>query len=85
MSARNPNHVDNIDMQDLVFINYNNILYNLSIPLRLKTKNFKRFVFGNLNINVTNNKFEQLKYVIKNNIDALIVNETMLDSSFPSD
>ena len=37
-----------------------------------------------MNINAINNKFEQLKYIIKNDTDVLIVNETKLDSSFPS-
>ena len=37
-----------------------------------------------MNINAINNKFQQLKYIIKNNIDVLIVTETKLDSSFPS-
>ena len=50
----------------------------------LKTKNSKRLVFGNLNINATNNKFEQPKYIIKNDLGVLIVTETKLDSSFPS-
>ena len=50
----------------------------------LKTKNSKRVVFGYLNINAINNKFDQLKYIIKNNIDVLIVNETKLHSSFPN-
>ena len=52
--------------QDInVFINDENILYNLSSSLKtLKTKNSKRLVFGNLNINTKNNKFEQLsKYI----------------------
>ena len=69
------------DKQD---INDKNTLYNLtSSPKALKTKNSKRLVFGNLNINTINNKFEQLKYIIKNNVDLLIVTETKLDSSFP--
>ena len=37
-----------------------------------------------MNINAINNKFEQLKYIIKNNINVLTVTETKLDSSFPS-
>ena len=41
-------------------------------------------VFGNVNINAINNKFEQLKYIIKNNIDVLNVTERKLDSCFPS-
>ena len=86
MSASNPNHVDVGDTQDInVFINDENTLYNLSSFLKtLKTKNSKRLVFGNLNINSINNKFEQLKYIIKNNNDVLIVTETKLESSFPS-
>ena len=82
LSATNPTHVSVSDKQD---INDKNTLYNLTSPLKaLKTKNSKRLVFGNLNINTINNKFEQLKYIIKNNIDVLIVTETKLDSSFPS-
>ena len=82
LSATNPTHVSVSDKQD---INDKNTLYNLTSSLKaLKTKNSKRLVFGNLNINTINNKFEQLKYIIKNNIDVLIVTETKLDSSFPS-
>ena len=50
----------------------------------LKTKNYKRLISRNSNINAINNKFEQLKYIIKNNIAVLIVIETKLDFSFPS-
>ena len=82
LSATNPTHVSVSDKKD---INDKNTLYNLTSSLQaLKTKNSKRLVFGNLNINTINNKFEQLKYIIKNNIDVLIVTETKLDSSFPS-
>ena len=82
LSATNPTHISVSDKQD---INDKNTLYNLTSSLKaLKTKNSKRLVFGNLNINTINNKFEQLKYIIKNNIDVLIVTETKLDSSFPS-
>ena len=86
MSASNPNHVTDSDTQDInVFINDENILYNLSSSLKiLKTKNLKRLVFGNMNINAINKKFEQLKYIIKNNINVFIVTETKSDSSFPS-
>ena len=57
---------------------------NLSDSLKnLKIKNSNRLVFGNLNINTINNKFEQLKHMIKNNVDVLVVTETKLDSSFP--
>ena len=86
MSASNPNYVDVSDKQEInVFINDENNLYNLSSFLKtLKTKNSKRFGFGNLNVNAINNQFEQLKYIIKSNTDVLIVTETKLDSSLPS-
>ena len=86
MSSTNPNNFDVSDTQDInVFINVENILYNISSSLKtLKSKNPKRLVSGNLNINVINNKFEQLKYIIKNNIDVFIVTETKLDSPFSS-
>ena len=85
MSATNLNHIGISDKQDIVFISDEKILYSLSSSLKaLKTKNSKRLLFGNLNIIAINNKFEQLKYIIKNNIDVLIVIETKLDSSFPN-
>ena len=52
MSSSNLNHVDVSITQDIVFINYETILYNLSSSVKtLKTKNSKRLLFGNLNIN----------------------------------
>ena len=58
---------------------------NLSSSLKnLKIKNSNRLVFGNLNINIINNKFEQLKHITKNSVDVLVVTETKLDSSFPN-
>ena len=52
MSSSNLNHVDVRITQDIVFINDETILYNLSSSVKtLKTKNSKRRLFGNLNIN----------------------------------
>ena len=52
MSSSNLNHVDVSITQDIVFINDETILYNLSSSVKtLKTKNSKRLLFGNLNIN----------------------------------
>ena len=52
MSSSNLNHVDVSITQDIVFINDETILYNLSSSVKtLKTKNSKRLIFGNLNIN----------------------------------
>ena len=59
LSTTNPNHVDIGNTQDIVFINGEIILYKrLSCLKTLKTKNSKRLVLGNLNINAINNKFE---------------------------
>ena len=52
-----------------------------SILSKLKLKNVNRLVTGNLNINSLPGKFDQLKVVIENNIDILIVK---IDSSFSS-
>ena len=86
MCASNTSNVDVSDTQDInIFFNDENTIYNLSNFLKtLKTKNSEKLVSGNLNINTINNKFEQLKCIIKNNIDVLIVTEPNLDSFFPS-
>ena len=49
----------------------------------LKVKNVNRIVVGTLNINSLSMKFEQLKLLIGNYLDILIIQETKLDSSFP--
>ena len=49
--------------------------------LRLKHKN--KLVICHLNINSLSNKFDQLKLIIKNKGDILVITETKLDSSFP--
>ena len=55
-----------------------------SILNKLKAKNVNRLVIGHLNINSLPGKFDQLKVVIENNIDILIVTETKIDSNFSS-
>ena len=39
---------------------------------------------GHLNINSLRNKFELIKEVFFNNIDALFLSETKLDETFPN-
>ena len=52
MSSSNLNHIDVSITQDIVSINNETILSNLSNSVKtLKTKNSKRLLFGNLNIN----------------------------------
>ena len=41
-----------------------------------------KLVISHLNINSVSNKFDQLKLIIKNKVDILVITETKLDSSF---
>ena len=83
MLSKNQNIINVCLTEDVNVENTNNSS-NLSDSLKnLKIKNSNRLVFGNLNINTINNKFEQLKHIIKNNVDVSVVTETKLDSSFP--
>ena len=50
----------------------------------LRSKNPKSIIFLYININSTRNKFENLCYIVVNNVDVLSVTETKLDSSFPN-
>ena len=47
----------------------------------IRLNNIDRIVIANLNINSISNKFEQLKYIIKGNIDILVITETKTDES----
>ena len=56
-------------------------------PLLLKNiqlKNTDRLVLGHLNINSIVGKFDDLKILIENDIDILVLTETKIDSSFPN-
>ena len=55
-----------------------------SILRKIRVKNVNRVIIGTLNINSLAPKFESLKEIIGNNIDILTIQETKLDSSFPS-
>ena len=52
---------------------------------KIRTKNFDRLIIGNLNINSLSSKFDQLKLLIQGKIDILIITETKLDDSFPTE
>ena len=48
-------------------------------------RNFiNQLVIGQLNINSLRNKFESLVHIVKGNIDIVIITETKLDMSFPT-
>ena len=77
-------HIINVCLTEDANAENTNNSSNISDSLKnLKIKNSNRLVCGNININTINNKFEQLKHIIKNNVDVLVVTETKLDSSFP--
>ena len=46
--------------------------------------NIKRLIIGHININSVQYKFEMLWNSIKGNLDILMISETKLDSTFPS-
>ena len=50
----------------------------------LRLKNFNKLITAHLNINSLRNKFEFLISLIKDNIDILMISETKLDQSFPT-
>ena len=42
-----------------------------------------KIIIGNLNINSYSGKFDEFKYLIKNNLDIIVITETKLDDSYP--
>ena len=50
----------------------------------IRVKNVNKIIIGTLNINSLAPKFDQLSEVIGNNLDIFTIQETKLDSSFPS-
>ena len=51
---------------------------------RLRIQNLNRVVIGNLNVNSLPGKFDELKSIVKDKVDILILSETKLDESFPT-
>ena len=51
---------------------------------RIRVSNINKLVIAQLNINSLRNKFEDLKAILLNNIDILIINESKLENSFPT-
>ena len=50
----------------------------------LRVRNVNRRIIGNLNINSTSSKFDQLKLFIQGKVNTLVVTETKLGSTFPT-
>ena len=49
---------------------------------KVRLKNQKNVIIGNLNINSISRKFDQLKCLISNHVDILVLTETKLDETF---
>ena len=61
-----------------------NLISNNSNLHQARINNPSRIIFGQININSIRNKFEQLIYIVNNEIDILMVSETKLDDTFPT-
>ena len=51
---------------------------------KARIRNPNKTIIGNLNINSLPNKFEQLKNIVMQHIDILVLTETKLDDTFPT-
>ena len=60
-----------------------NLINNSSNLHQVRINNPSRIIFSQININSIRNKFEQLIYIVNNEIDILMVSETKLDGTFP--
>ena len=69
--------VDLINIKNIKNINKEklNLLY---------VKSKSRLIFAHININSIRNKFEDLKLLIQDNVDILVITETKLDDTFTS-
>ena len=79
----NDENISNIDNQDDC-----DRTINLECAMRelksLRQINLNRVIIAHININSLANKFDQLKLLVQKNIDILIVGETKLDDTFPT-
>ena len=56
----------------------------ISILNNIKLKNSDRLIIGHLNVNSLRSKFEALSTIVKDKVDILILTETKLDITFPT-
>ena len=49
---------------------------------KVRLKNTKNVIIGNLNINSISRKFDQLQCLISNHVDIFVLTETKLDEMF---
>ena len=60
-----------------------NLTNNNSNSHQARFNNPSRIIFGQINVSLIRNKFEQLIYFFNKKIDNLIVSEAKLDDTFP--
>ena len=58
--------------------------FALSTLKSLRLKNANKVIIAHLNINSIRQKFDQLSFIIKDNVDILVVGETKLDKTLPT-
>ena len=72
------------EYSSLILWQFNNFLITMTIYYQnagvYKVKN--KLIIANLNINSVPGKFEQLKHIIQDKVDVLVLTETKIDSSF---
>ena len=56
----------------------------LSILSKRRKDNSDKSIFGNLNINSINSRFDQMKFLLQEKVDILVLTETKLSDSFTS-
>ena len=72
------------EYSSLILWQFNNFPITMTIYYQnagvYKVKN--KLIIANLNINSVPGKFEQLKHIIQDKVDVLVLTETKIDSSF---
>ena len=77
-------NIPEIDIIDLSELSEDNDENPSNILNGIRTKNVDRLIIAHLNINFIYQKFEALKSMISDKIDILMISETKLDESFPT-
>ena len=61
-----------------------NLTINNSNLHQVRINNPSRIIFVQININSVRNKFDQLTYIVINELDILMLSETKLEDMFPN-
>ena len=79
----NDNEVEDDELNETSFDKNPNADCVFANLRKLRIGDIGRVIIATLNINSIRAKFDQLKFIIKDNIDILILTETKIDNSFP--